>query len=77
MLGVLHREYVQADTDIPPLETIIESSVFKHLKPKERKRQEIVNGKMKNYVVVKERFRTSAHGENARAQSQNHAPTLL
>jgi hypothetical protein len=36
--------YVQIDTDVPSLESVLDAQVFRHLKPKERRRQDLVNG---------------------------------
>lgn len=33
----------QVDTEIPSLESLVSWEILKHLKPKEKKRQEVVN----------------------------------
>ena len=35
---------LEVETEVPPLESIISWEIIRHLKPKEKKRQEVING---------------------------------
>lgn len=43
-LTELLSRFVQVDTEIPQLDAIINWETIRHLKPKEKKRQEVING---------------------------------
>ena len=47
---------LEIETEVPPLESIISWEVIRHLKPKEKKRQEVVNGEFR----VDEKFPENA-----------------
>lgn len=40
---------LEVETEVPSLESLISWEVLKHLKPKEKKRQEVINGKFDNF----------------------------
>ena len=40
---------VEEDTELPPLESIIPKDILKKLKPKEKKRQDVINGNLHSH----------------------------
>lgn len=43
---------LEVETDIPKLETIVGEDLMKHWKPKEKKRQEIINGDFYSLIFL-------------------------
>uniref|UniRef100_A0A1I8BT26 Uncharacterized protein n=1 Tax=Meloidogyne hapla TaxID=6305 RepID=A0A1I8BT26_MELHA len=41
---------LEVETEVPSLESLVGWEVLKHLKPKEKKRQEVINGKFRIFV---------------------------
>ncbi len=42
---------LEVDTEVPSIESIVDWEVLRHLKPKEKKRQEVINGMNANYLM--------------------------
>jgi hypothetical protein len=44
---------LEIETEVPALESLVSWEIIRHLKPKEKKRQEVVNGNQIIIIIIK------------------------
>ena len=61
----------EVESELPPLKEVLSEEVYRKLKPKERKRQEVING---TFIILKEKkgYSVSVHDTKSVNAQQKH-----